>query len=137
MDPSGTMILIGGVLLLGFFTLVVWWGLRYELRKTELAHIERKIAMENGLPLPDAEIARCRALGWIGATVPSSSLSLAVGATALLVPPRIPESSLGVLIAVWSACGVVAVSAVIAAIMRLRSAPVAKPVTPPSDVKPS
>jgi hypothetical protein len=121
MNESGILFLIGGALTLGFLSLIIWWGIRHEQRKAELIHTERMIALERGIPLPDAEIARCRALGWIGVVVPVVSLGVAIGATALLVPPRISSPSLGGLIAVWSASAAAAVAAVIAAIVRLRS----------------
>lgn len=115
------VLLAGGALVLGFVTLLMWWIIRHEHRKAAMTHAERQTALERGIPLQDAELARCRALGWIGVIVPVASFSAALGATALLVPPGTTDPSVGSLIAVWSSCGAAAVCGVIAAIARLRN----------------
>jgi hypothetical protein len=120
MENSGLIIIGGGTLFLGFVSMLVWWAFRHEQRKAEMTHAERQTALERGIPLPDAEVARCMSLGWIGVVVPVASLALAVGATALLVEQSSSEPSDAGLVAVWSACGATAVSGVIAAILRLR-----------------
>jgi hypothetical protein len=121
MDSSGLVLLAGGALVLSFFALLMWWVIRHEQLKADMTHAERQTALERGIPLPDAEVARCRSLGWIGVVVPVASLSMAAGVTALLVPPRLPEPSVGGLVAVWAVCGAVAANGVVAAVLRLRS----------------
>ncbi|MCS7020713.1 MAG: hypothetical protein NZU63_02660 [Gemmataceae bacterium] len=130
------LLVIGGIVLAALLVLV-WWGIRYEQQKATLIHTERRLALERGVPLPDAEVARCTALGWIGTVVPVFSLGVAAGVTFLLVPPHTPEPSLGGLLAVWSACGVVAVSGVVAVVIRLRSAPVRSPEADSADASAS
>jgi hypothetical protein len=118
---QGLGLLAGIGLFLGFMALILWWSISQERQKAELAHAERRRTLERGIPLPDAEVARCKALGWIGTAVPVASLGTAAGVTALLVPPRLPEPSIGGLVAVWTACGAAAVAGVVAAIVRLRT----------------
>lgn len=120
MDSTGIMIFATGALALGFFSLLAWWGFRNENRKAEMTHLERQTSLERGIPLQDAEVARCRSLGWIGAIVPVVSLSLAVGATALLLKQGTSESNVVGLVAVWTACGAVAVAGVVATVVRLQ-----------------
>jgi hypothetical protein len=123
MNESMIVILVTVIITMGFFALLMMWAFRQERHKTELAHAERKMALERGMPLPDAEVARCKALAWIGATVPVASLGVPSGVTMLLVPPRLSEPSVVALVAVWMACGSTAVVGVSAVVLRLRQYP--------------
>src|SRR5262245_2852426 len=60
----------------------LWY--RHEAGKREQTHAERLRALESGQPLPDADIARALAVGFIATLVPVASCGAAVGATAMV-----------------------------------------------------
>lgn len=105
---------IGSGLLL--LAVVVWRGFKVERRKLALMHAEQQLSIERGVPLPDGEVARCTALGWIGATIPAMALGSGVSATSLIVQSPMGESGVLGLVALWMACGATAAGGVIAVV---------------------
>ena len=122
----GTVAFFGGI---GF---LMWLEARAKHKQREIEHTERMKALEAGLPLPDAAIARAnadrsraRALGAIGVLVPLIMASVAIGATLLTQARLDPIVSPGVLLAiqctVWGVCGLVALVVPLACIGSLGS----------------
>jgi hypothetical protein len=128
------------VLLVVSFALVVLL-LNHRKKRRELSHTERMKALEVGLPLPDAEVARARAVAMIGTLVPLFTLVAAIGATALSLARLgdamfgMPAPQLGPILAtVWTVSGIVIVTTVVLCIRTLRRLPKEPPpsLEPPS-----
>ncbi|HMO36822.1 MAG TPA: hypothetical protein PKA06_12335 [Gemmatales bacterium] len=118
---SNFILLLLLILPLVFLGFIIWFVLKQEAKKHQLQHEERKLSLERGLPLPDGEVSRNRALGAMGILVPLGSLGAASGVTALLLQQNSLENSERALIAVWTACGLVAACGVMAVVARLRA----------------
>jgi hypothetical protein len=110
---AGILALFGGIALL------VWVEARSKVRERELAHAERIKALETGQPLPDAEVARCRAeasRAWAaGMTTTFVALGMAgaaVGATALVFQFVESTTQLPYFCVAWGVCGLVGLVAV-------------------------
>jgi heme A synthase len=103
---------------------------RHERRKRELEHAERMKALEAGLPLPDAEVARARAVGLATTLIVVTAMASAALGT-WLVLPRLeqPPHLLAALGIIWGcAAGVGVLTAVtgMAAVRRSAGSPEAK-----------
>jgi hypothetical protein len=109
------------LLLVVFGGLAIWLSVKSEDRKRELAHAERIRAIECGYTLPDAAVARNRAVGWIGAGVPAVSLAIAAWVTWVVLGPGTSSGSHWVLALVWSVCGVTASVCGLGALLLMRS----------------
>jgi hypothetical protein len=124
---------------LGLAALALVFDYRKKAQERELTHVERMKALERGLPLPDAEIARAeaeksraRAAGTIGALVPLFALAASVGSTAIVlayqrdgdmpIPFATPRST-APLVTIWVVCGVIVTAALILSIRSLRRSP--------------
>jgi hypothetical protein len=112
-----------GTLLLGWVSLL-WY--RHESRKRELKHTERMKAFELGLPVPDAEVARANAAGFLGVAVPLIMIGGALLASNLaLHAPADSFVALGlqtkdVFVPVWLFSGAVSLMAVFGSLRVLR-----------------
>ncbi len=123
--------------IVGFFggiALLKWIEDRGNAREKELAHIERLKALELGQTLPNAEVARLKAIGsraWaVGLTtlfVPLGMAGAAVGATALTFQRAEPGIHLPLMCVVWGICGLVGLIAVCLGLAALRHKELARP----------
>jgi hypothetical protein len=105
---------IGAIAFFGGIALVMWIDQKGKAREKELAHIERMKALELGLPLPDADIARAnaeatraRAAGLTAILVPLGMAGAAVGATPLVFHSTTANVHLPLLCVIWGVCGLV------------------------------
>ncbi len=137
MDPfDADFILLKVILPLGavvFLIVIAILYYKYERRKGENQHVERMKVLDSGLPLPDVDLARCKAdssrtatAGAVGIFVPLFMAGSALGATALVlhlvhdVPVLV-----ALLCTVWGVCGLVSLLAVVFSLLVVRRAPVA------------
>lgn len=111
--------LAGGGLLVVLAALLTY---RHERRKRELEHAERMKALEAGLPLPDAEVARARAAGVATTVIVTTALASAAVGTWLVLPrlehPPHLIAALGIIWGCAAGVGVVASAAGMAAVRR-------------------
>jgi hypothetical protein len=132
-SPIVLVIIFGGVF--GGMAIIVlptlWFHYRDEAQKREKAHAERMRSLEAGFPLPDAQIARYTALGWIGVGVPVAALAAALTATLLLGLYRESSDVALAIPAIWLCCLGICVVALRAAILRLRDGGEQLPVVVP------
>lgn len=83
-----------------------------ENKARELDHAERMLALQAGLPLPDAYSTRIRAIGAIGTMVPMAVAAAAAAASVALLQERpavvsgirSTESFVGILTLIWGIC---------------------------------
>jgi MFS family permease len=80
-------------------------------------------SLELGLPLPDAQVARYAALGWIGFGVPIAALVASCAATYWLAHFQEGRDLVWALVAIWISCGAICVVALLATIQLLRESP--------------
>jgi hypothetical protein len=130
---AGTLAFFGGI------ALCMWVDQRGKWRQRELENAERMKALEQGLPLPDAEIARAeaeksraRAAGAVGVLVPLFTLAASVGSTAIVLAYQkhsetpiafaTPRST-APLVTIWVVCGVIVTAALVLSIRNLRRSP--------------
>lgn len=110
--------IVGGIGTLVTITLWVWIDQRGKTERRKLEHLERMKAIEHGLPLNDAEVARARALGAVGVAVPIAALSGGAIATGLLLIK--PEIAMIPLIVLWPVVGVVSLVSTVLVVGPLR-----------------
>jgi hypothetical protein len=110
---------IGALAFFGGIALLMWIDQKGKAREKELAHVERMKALEMGLPLPDADIARAnadasraRAAALTAILVPLAMAGAAVGATPLVFAHGAPNIHLPILCVIWGVCGLVGLVAV-------------------------
>src|SRR5262249_27007715 len=94
-------------------------ALRLERTKQQHAHVERLKALEMGLPLPDADIARAKAEGsrargaaLIGVLAPLIMALAAVGGMYLVFQQDFIAFQFPLLCVIWGTCGIVSLVAV-------------------------
>jgi len=101
---------------------VISLSLRHESKKRQLRHAERMKAFETGQPMPEGEVARATALGFIGVLVPLAAIGIGIGATAMLwhEDASALEYNYGLLKIIWLVCGGLAAATAVTCINALR-----------------
>lgn len=97
----GLAVFIGGI------AVCVRYDQQGKTRRRELESAERMRAIELGMPLNDAAVARYKALGAIGVAVPIVSLSAAAIGSYFALLFKEPEWQFGLIAVIWVVCGTI------------------------------
>jgi hypothetical protein len=111
--------IVGLSVMFGGISLCVRHDQAGKTRRRELEHTERMRAIELGLPLEDADVARYQALGAIGVAVPIVSMISAALASCFVLAIKDPLWQFGSMAVIWLTVGTVCLFAVPAIISGL------------------
>lgn len=95
---------LGGGAVFAGIAVLVWLDQRGKTQRRRLEHVERLKAIEAGVSLPDAEVARCQALGAVGVAAVISSMSAAIIGTLCVVLTPGDWGREVALVIIWLTC---------------------------------
>lgn len=125
MDPTSNMVAIVIMVFIFLAAISLWIVIdkQHKEKIRKLEQEERLLALEKGLPLPDATVSKNLALGAIGVTIPIACLSAALITSALLLPIEESMNRFVGFIVVWGVCGLICITTLPIVLGMLRDKP--------------